>query len=246
MHERVLHQFPISHYCEKVRWVLDHKRLPYRTLNQLPGLHVRANTKLTGRATVPLLRDGHAAVSGSHNIALHLEVRQQGPSLLPRSAAGRALHDALVKEYDDVVGPAVRRYLYRSLLPRTALFHRVFFGGYGAVPKLFGSVMACPVSKVIAKMYDVHAHEAAALPELFRRAADGIEAQLRTGSPYLIDDRLSLADITVASLYGPLIGPEGSPWSLDTGIPELQALRAELTARPIGQYITARYAERLC
>src|SRR5262245_10097514 len=122
MHERVLHQFPISHYCEKVRWVLDYKRLPYRTPNQLPGLHMAPNKRLTGLAQVPLLRTGPAAISGSHAIAMHLEAQAPDRSLLPQSAAGRALHDELVREYDEVVGPAVRRYVYRLVLPRTSLF----------------------------------------------------------------------------------------------------------------------------
>ncbi len=26
---RVLYQFPLSHYCEKARWLLDHKELDY-------------------------------------------------------------------------------------------------------------------------------------------------------------------------------------------------------------------------
>ena len=36
---RTLYQFPISHYCEKVRWAMDYKKLEYKAKNLLPGLH---------------------------------------------------------------------------------------------------------------------------------------------------------------------------------------------------------------
>jgi hypothetical protein len=44
---RILHQFPISHYCEKTRWNLDAKQLEYRVKNQLPGPH--ANVRVGGQ-----------------------------------------------------------------------------------------------------------------------------------------------------------------------------------------------------
>jgi glutathione S-transferase len=241
---RVLYQFPVSHYCEKVRWVLDHKGLPYRVQNQLPGPHARFNKKLAGHATVPLLRDGTAAISGSHAIALYLEAQHPAARLLPVSSAGAALHDELVQHYDSVVGPAVRRFIYSLIIPRPKLFREVFFREYRGVPKLVGHAIAWPVSTVISKMYDVRAKEVSALPDQFRREADAIELRLRDGSPFLIDDAFSLADITVASLYGPLVGTPGSPWAFELPIPELQALRTELSARPIGRWIAERYAAR--
>ncbi|HKX12345.1 MAG TPA: glutathione S-transferase N-terminal domain-containing protein, partial [bacterium] len=39
--ETILYQFPISHYCEKARWALAFKEIPYRIVNLAPGLHFR-------------------------------------------------------------------------------------------------------------------------------------------------------------------------------------------------------------
>ncbi len=59
---RILYQFPISHYCEKTRWQLEHKGLDYRTRNLLPGPH-RLRTQWLARInTLPILRDGDRTV----------------------------------------------------------------------------------------------------------------------------------------------------------------------------------------
>ena len=138
----------------------------------------------------------------------------------------------------------MRRYIYRFLLPRTALFRQLFFREYRGLPKLVGELASYPLTLLIGRAYRVHASDAAHLPDELRRAADGIEERLRGGSPYLVDDAFSLADISVASLLGPLVGPAGSPWSEDLALPELQALRAEMRARSIGRWLSDRYLER--
>lgn len=242
--DRILYQFPISHYCEKARWVLDHKRLPYRVHNQLPGPHIPINIWRTGKRTVPVLREGSAAISGSHAIAMHLEQSGAGPSLVPRSAAARSVLDELVGLFDDQVGPAVRRYAYGFITAREDVFEQIFFRNYRGPALALGRVMAPMLRREIARMYRVHAASNRESPDLIRRAADRVEALLADGSRYLLDDQFSLADITVASLLAPLTGAPGSPWETDIDVPELQALRAELRARPIGKYIADMYAAR--
>lgn len=239
--ERLLHQFPLSHYCEKVRWILDYKGIPYRIHNQLPGLHALPNRRLTGRVTVPVLVESGQAISGSHAIALHLEASGQGASLIPQSATARLELQDLVAYFDDVVGPAVRRFVYGLITVHPALFAQVFFRDYSPAKRAFGTLLAAPLSKIIATMYGAHEPGTQELPALFRRAAERVERQLTPDSPFLLEDRLTLADITIASLFGPLVAPQGSPWTYDLDLPPLTSLREELRARPIGAYITALY-----
>ena len=55
---RTLYQFPLSHYCEKARWLLDHKELDFVAQNLIPGVH-RAFAQLkTGQNKLPILKDG--------------------------------------------------------------------------------------------------------------------------------------------------------------------------------------------
>jgi glutathione S-transferase len=242
--ERVLYQFPVSHYCEKVRWVLDHKGLPYRIHNQLPGPHAFMNRRRTGSPTVPVLLDEGRAIGGSHAIALHLEGARANKPLLPKSRAALALLDETVGYFDHVVGPAVRRYVYGLITARPAMFREVYFREYSKFGKAIGRVLALPARLAIASMYDVHAPSARALPDLIRSAADRVEQQLEGGAQYLLEDRLTLADVTVAALLAPMTGPAGSPWAFDLQIPEFQALRAELSARPAGAYVRRLYETR--
>jgi glutathione S-transferase len=234
--DRILYQFPISHYCEKVRWVLDHKHLPYRIHNQLPGPHAPINTWRTGKRSVPVLVEDGTAITGSHSIALHLEANGGGPSLLPRSAAARAVLDELVSVFDRQVGPAVRRYAYSFITQRADVFQAVFFRDYRGPARVVGRAVTPLIRRAIARLYRVHDASNGESPDVMRRAADMVEARLRGGSRYLLDDRLSLADITVASLLGPMTGAPGSPWDVAVDIPEIEVLRAELRARPIRSY----------
>ncbi|VAW80072.1 hypothetical protein MNBD_GAMMA15-1204 [hydrothermal vent metagenome] len=50
-----LYQFPISHYCEKIRWALDYKGLPYTTINPLPGSHIAGENSVADLAAAALL-----------------------------------------------------------------------------------------------------------------------------------------------------------------------------------------------
>src|SRR5690348_13649193 len=84
---RVLHQFPISHYCEKTRWHLDLKGLSYGIKNLLPGAHAVINKRRVGMASVPVLIDGDRAIGDSSDIALYLEERYSQAPLVPKGAS---------------------------------------------------------------------------------------------------------------------------------------------------------------
>lgn len=239
----LVHQFPISHYCEKIRWVLDHKQLPYTVKNQLPGIHLLVNQRLVGRGSVPVLVDGGHAIGSSSDIALYLDDQYPARQLIPREPEDRAEVLSLEAYFDEHAGPAVRRYVYGFVLRDVGLFRRVFLRGYTGVPRLLGAAIATPIVKQIAAMYRVGSQGTRESIEVIGRVLARLE-ELIDGDPtrYLVGDKLTLADITAASLLGPLVAPEQSPWSYDLKVSALAERREALRARPAGQWILQRYA----
>lgn len=86
MPARVLHQFPISHYCEKTRWHLDRKALSYSVRNLFPGIHLAINRRLAGQSSVPVLIDGPRIIGDSTKIALYLDETYPEGALLPEDS----------------------------------------------------------------------------------------------------------------------------------------------------------------
>jgi len=242
MPKLVLHQFPLSHYCEKIRWVLDHKQLRYSVNNQFPGVHALVNRRLVGRPEVPVLIDGHHAIGNSSDIALYLDDQFPDERLIPGSSEARSRVLALEGYFDEQAGPAVRRFVYSFVTARPRLFKQLFFNGYSELARGFGQLTGAAIAKQIARMYRV-AGSAAETRVLIEQSCDRLE-QLTDRDPerYLVGDSLTLADVTAASLLGPLVGPPGSPWDLPLDVPELVELRGAIRARPCGNWILARYA----
>lgn len=90
MAEIVLHQWEISPFCGKVRKILRHKGLRFRTVNYngLKALQVR---KLGPVGKLPVLDYDGERIADSSRIAEFIEVRHPEPELLPADPQARAL-----------------------------------------------------------------------------------------------------------------------------------------------------------
>jgi len=86
----ILYQFPISHYCEKIRWTLDYKQLDYQVKNLLPGLHTLTTKKLATRSSVPILVDDRKVIQGSSRIITYLDEKFPKNSLTPEDSQLKA------------------------------------------------------------------------------------------------------------------------------------------------------------
>lgn len=242
MTELLLHQFPISHFCEKVRWLLDARGLPYRIKNQFPGLHAAANRKLVGAATVPVLIHAGHAVGDSSAIARYLDQHFTSWQAVPGDPAQREQVLALEREFDESAGVHGRRYMYSFVLRDPRLFHRLFFAEYGLVARTLGGLAVGVLRKKISALYRTGTRGAEESGAIVERAFERVEA-LTDGDParYLLGDRLTLADVTAASLLAPMVGPPGTPWGQDPELPELRAMRERARVRPAGKWVLARY-----
>lgn len=239
---RTLYQFPISHYCEKTRWHLDHKGLDFQVKNLFPALHRLKSKRLAGIATLPILQDGVKVIGDSTSIALYLEQHYPAQPLLPRNEELRK--QALeLEEHFDRLGVHVRRWLYGQIqqwdtvLHAMLKVHRPWFGLRNLMKPLLVSG--------VQKRYGVTPERVAKSEAELLAGLELIEQRIGNDpSRYLVGERLTLADVSAAALFAPLFTPAGTPWEGIAGHgQQTQAFLDQLFARPAGQWVLRRYAE---
>ncbi len=191
-----LHQFRHSAFCEKVRLVLAAKTLDYTVVEVVPGLGQLQLFRLSGQRQVPVLVDGTDVVADSTAIALHLEQRHPEPALLPAEPAQRARVLLLEDWADTTLAAGCRLALVQAAASdpvlRGALLPEATPGPLrqlvAGLPGGVGELMAEAVSEAAGG--GEREHLQANLELLLALVGAG---------PYLVGDRLSLADLAVAA-----------------------------------------------
>jgi glutathione S-transferase len=233
----VLWQIEISHYAEKVRWALDFKEIDHVRRSPLPGTHIPIALFLTRgeHPTVPVLQMDGRAIGDSTAIIAALEAKHLDRALYPSTPEQRSRALELEDWFDENLGPHAR------LLPFYELIQE---------PELFGAVAAENVPGPLAKAKPVvgaygrlytslrwganKSDDAQRAREGIVAAFDKLEAELeKGGGEFLVGDRLTVADVTAASLFYPIVVPPEGP--LDPALPRPPAFdrfRAGLSARP--------------
>lgn len=238
--ERLLYQFPLSLYCEKTRWNLDYKKLPYRKADLMPGAHAFTAWRISRQRMLPILRDGKACIGDSTRIALYLEEKYPDIALLPANKEQRRQVLEL-EDFFDELGVHVRRCVW-SLAVDTPEVSEIFFREYAGIARWSGEPGKALLRQMIRRTFDVYP---AAVEASWQRLFDGIVKleEILQGNPdaCLAGHRFSLADLTAAAMLAPLIGPEASPWP-DRHMPVAAAgRRHELRATLAGQWVLNTY-----
>lgn len=209
MSKVTLYQFPVSHFCEKVRWALDYKNVSHTCENLVPLAHVPRMLWLSGQTQVPVLVWGQDKVKGSTDILLDLEGRQPARPLFPTDPSDRERVEAEMRSLDRLLGADVRRICYFHILDsRSATIS--LLGRHQSPTRLRLLSLAYPGLK--------RAMQAAMRidEEGYQRSLDRLTRVLQQydervyDRPYLAADRFTAADLTFAALLAPLAGPEGS------------------------------------
>ncbi len=247
---RTLYQFPISHFSEKSRWNLEAKGLAFRAHHLIPGLHLLVTRRLTKGAsgTVPILVDQGEIIHDSTDIALYLErAYPEAPALIPTTPAERERVLELEEYFDATVGKNVRRWVYAQLLEGQVDFRPLMFGALAQPSRAVGHAMYPLIKRVIQRQYVQTPAKVEASRVKLLEGLERLEREIQ-GDParYLVGASLSIADITAAALYAPMMGAEGSPYAPQPGEtvpPRLAEMRAHLLARPAGQWLVRRYRE---
>ena len=242
-----LYHLNSSHFCEKARWALDHKKLEYRSRILTPGFHILTSRRVAGTRTVPVLYDDETgtALPESTDILHYLDRIRPDPPLFPVDADLASAVVEVEDLIDEAWGPNSSSAAYCSMVEWPGEMRRRWSQGLNAGQKI---LLAAAMPVLVRGMRRIRKLTPEARVEFQAKAfaaLDELETILeRNGGRYLVGDTFTAADLTGAALIAPVVQPPGSPWAEDPAVeapagfppPELEQFRSEVAARPIGRW----------
>ena len=241
---RTLYQFPLSHYCEKARWLLDHKELDFTAQNVTPGVH-RAFAQLkTGQNKLPILKDGEKYVAGTTQIALYLD------DVYPehRLIRGDTTLREKILEIDGIcneLGIHVRRWGLAHALAEGDESLEIIIGEKGYL-RQFEKFSKPILKSLMSKRYQLDDERVEQSKYSLDMTIESLNQVLvENGCRYMVGDRLGLADIAVCSMLAPLLTLDSTPWEREQAehnSVEFTVFCQHLLELPLGQYIKRIYA----
>ena len=198
-----LYQFPISHYCEKVRWALEYKNIEYKKVNLLPGLHVKKAKKLTSSASLPILIHDNIIKSESSEIISYLDKTFPDNSLTPSDPNLKKKATLWEQFADEALGSDVRRICYNTLLNHPHIITPYFTEGGPWYGNLYMKATLPRLSKTMRKLMKLDDTEVLKINQRLTQAIDKTYAHIKDRE-YFVGDSFTRADLAMASLLAPL------------------------------------------
>jgi len=198
---------PVSHYCEKARWGLDHAGVHYVEEAHLQLFHYLFALPHSRRGMVPILVTDSGVLIDSTDILHHLdEFLPESAKLYPRDQ--RREIEALEDRFDEQFGVETRRWAYYDLRDMPA---RDILKLAGQGTPRWERVLAPPLFPLL---YRFLLHRLGASQERVAQGAriisetfDDVRARLADGRRFLCGDRFTAADLTFAALAAPVLWP---------------------------------------
>lgn len=238
-------EFPHSHYCEKARWALDHKGIPFQATAIMPGYHVRTVRKIAPKTSVPVLIDGEKVVQGSSEIIDYLEQKHPNDSLTPKDTEQHNACLEIERNADKRLGIPLRQILYSGLLPHTRFIRHCFTHPMPGHKQLIFTMLYPLLRRKIYGVYvksDAEVEQAKAQFEIEMAKTEKKLSQRR----YLVGEQFSRADLSVASMLSLLVMPDEHPFpwrAIPIPDPQTQAFYDAYQDHPVCEWVREVYRE---
>jgi glutathione S-transferase len=235
-------QFPFSHFCEKARWALDYKGLPFVERNLLPGLHLATVGKLARSTSLPILVDGDRVVQDSTAIITYLDQRVQAPALTPADAEQAREAMAWEEALDEEAGITLRCWFYFHTLPDRQRSLRFLLQGASGLQRPLFRLMFPAIRPAMIKAMNIREPAARQAQERLEAVLARLDQALRD-RPFLVGERFSRADLTACALLAPLVGVGRTEDEIDALFAApVRALRDRYRGRRVFDWVAQTYA----
>lgn len=238
----------ISGESEIARWVLDINQIQHEKIVANPGFFTKLAYKYTQdnqSKNSPVYQQTDKLVYGAKSI-IHL-FDQQIPDdrkLFPNDEANQVLVDNYYNMFTETLDKYIWQYLIAELF-RSNKITKTFFKKNASIrERMRYNFGLSSIKKSFQDDYGIkELNPVVALVEIDKIFND-IDKVLSDGRHYLVGDKLSAADIALASIAGPLILPvEYGGTKLEFGeiSEELRERILKFRARPVGQFVLKLY-----
>jgi glutathione S-transferase len=194
-----------------------------------------------GQRRLPVLDLNGRRIGDSTAIIGALEDYQPEPALYPADPAERSRALELEDYFDEELAPALRRWVWFHTLGDADMVVKSMMPAASPGRARVMRRVVQLVRPAVRRDYGVSDESAAPALAAIRAAMDRVEAELQP-SGYLAGDRFSVADLSAAALFTPLLAPPERPYAPSAGAPAVLELREELSARLGGRWVEEMYA----
>jgi glutathione S-transferase len=237
----VLYHIEVSHYNEKARWALDYKRIPHVRKAPFPIMHTVWAYAMTRGATFPVLKMNGSAIGDSTRIIEALERSHPDPALYPSGHAERARALELEEFFDEGLAPHIRRAVFAEVTRDREAFAWLAAPSAGRAVHAGFKGTAVVAGPLLRMRYGINADSTAQGWEKTSAAMDRLESELG-GREYLVGEAFTVADLTAASLFFPLVRPDEVQYQVPEPLPEALVRRREAFAsRPGFRWVQEMY-----
>lgn len=237
----------ISPYCEFVRWLLERAAQPYQEACSVPVLHIIMNKLKGGGSDVPVLISSEATLVNVRQIIENIDARlPKSLQLYPSAAADKAETGRLLDLFLNELGPAVRSFSYSYLLPEKALLLPCMTYKVPAWQSCFAGRYYSYIRSRMEQALPAGIDRVSSYKQIIQQIFGEVDNILSDGRPYLLGDRISIADYAFAAMAGLVLLPDnyGSPLPSLQRLPDgMQGLTNELRGTKAGAFALKLYKE---
>jgi glutathione S-transferase len=232
----------VSNYNEKARWALDYKGVPHLRRAAIPGRHRAIAQGLSGGRTLPVLVLDGKGIGDSTRIIEALELRYPEPALYPADPEQRRLALELEDFFDEELGPHVRLLAINLMLRDAKLMLGAFVPDLTGFRLLSARATFPMVRRQVVSDFAIGPRTVELGYQKIRAAGERFARQ-RQPSGYLVGDRFTVADLTLAALVAPAVAPEQFPYPQpQRGHPLLAPVRDALAESGLLAWTREMYA----